>query len=112
MMNCQTIEFGTRYEGAILSSDVTYDEDYYRFNLVNARRVCVEFSHENMAGSDICWNISIIDDKGNVKSEITSALNESLVSTGVVELPAGVYFVKVETGMYGSEAPYKIRLVG
>ena len=112
MMNCQTIEFATRYEGAILSSDVTYDEDYYRFNLVNSRRVCVEFSHENMAGSDICWNISIIDDKGNVKSEITSALNESLVSTGVVELPAGVYFVKVETGMYGSEAPYKIRLVG
>ena len=112
MLNCQTIDLGTHYQGVIISSDVTYDEDYYRFNLTDSRRVCVEFSHENVAGSDICWNISIIDDKGNVKSEITSALNESLVSTGVVELPAGVYFVKIETGMYGSELPYKIRLVG
>lgn len=112
MLSCQTIEFGTRYQGAILSSDVTYDEDYYRFNLTSARRVCVEFSHESLAGSDICWNVSIVDDKGNVKSEKTSALNESLISTGIVELPAGVYYVKIETGMYGSEIPYKIRLVG
>lgn len=112
MMNCQTIEIGTRYKGAILSSDVTYDEDYYRFNLTGKRNVCVEFYHEGVVGSDICWNISIIDDKGNVKSEITSSLNQSLVSTGVVELPAGVYFVKVETGIYGSELPYEIRLVG
>lgn len=112
MLNCQTIEIGTHYQGVIISSDVTYDEDYYRFNLTSTKNVCVEFSHENVAGSDICWNISIVDDKGNVKSEITSALNQSLTSTGVVQLPAGVYFVKVETGMYGSELPYKIRLVG
>ena len=112
MLNCQVVELGTRYQGVIISSDVTYDEDYYRFTLASSRRVCVEFYHENVVGSDICWNISIVDDKGNVKVEKTSALNESIVSTDIIELPAGVYFIKVETGMYGSELPYKIRLIG
>ncbi len=111
-LNCQTIDLKTRYTGAIISSDVTYDEDYYRFNLTSTKNVCVEFEHGYYSGSKVCWNISIIDEKGNVKTEITSALNESLVSTGIVKLPAGVYFVKIETGMYGSEVPYKFRLVG
>lgn len=110
--NCQTIDLKTHYYGAIISSDVTYDEDYYKFKLTSTKNVCVEFEHDYNSGSKVCWNISIIDDKGKVRSEITSALNESLVSTGIVKLPAGVYYVKIETGMYGSELPYKFRLVG
>ncbi len=112
MLNCQTVEFGQSYTGALISSDVTYDEDYFRFNLTDTKTVCVEFSHEKLQDSGVYWNISIIDDKGNIKTEITSKLNEELTSTGVVELPAGVYFVKIETGMYGSEIPYQFRLVG
>lgn len=111
-LNCQTIDFGKKYTGAIISSDVTYDEDYYRFNLVTETTVCLEFYHRSLAGSDVCWNISIIDDKGNVVREMTSALNEPLNSTGTFQLPAGVYFIKVETGMYGSEVPYQIKLIG
>ena len=110
--NCQTLEFGEYYYGTIISSDVTYDEDFFKFNLTGTKNVCVEFSHEITGSSDICWNISIIDDDGNVVTEKTSALNESLVSTGIVELSAGVYFVKIETGIYGSEIPYKFRLIG
>jgi hypothetical protein len=112
VLNCQTLEFGEYYHGAIISSDVTYDEDYYRFNLTSNRTVCVEFAHETTGSSDICWYITIINDKGEVMVEKTSALNQSLVSTGVIELPAGVYFVKIETGIYGSETPYKFRLIG
>ncbi len=112
MYNCQTLEFNQYYYGSIISSDVTYDEDYYRFNLTDAKNVCVEFAHEITGSNDICWTISVIDDKGQIKKEITSALNQSLSSTGVFELPAGVYFVKIETGIYGSEMPYKFRLIG
>lgn len=111
-MNCQSIEFRTEYSGAIISSDVTYDEDYYRFTVNSSKNVSVVFSHDTTSSSDVCWNISIIDDKGNVYAEKTSQLNQSIVSTGVIELPAGVYFVKIETGMYGSEIPYKIKLNG
>ena len=42
---------------------------------------------------------------------MSSLLNQGLVSTGVVEIPAGTYYVKIETGMYGSEIPYYFRLV-
>ena len=72
----------------------------------------VEYYHKIQSSSDVCWNISIIDDKGNVYAEVKSPLNKQIVVTDVVELPAGVYFIKVETGDYGSEMPYKIRLSG
>ena len=112
-LNCQTIEFRTDYSGAIMSSaDMVFDEDYYRFTVNNKKNVSVEFSHKIQSSSDVCWNISIIDDKGNVYAEVKSPLNKQIVVTDVVELPAGVYFIKVETGDYGSEMPYKIRLSG
>ncbi len=112
MLNCQTIDINTYYRGAIISADATYDEDFYRFRLVDTKSVAVEFKHDRFTGSDACWRISIVDDKGNVKADITSALNQGIVSTGVVELPAGVYFVKIETGLYGSEVPYEFKLIG
>lgn len=112
-LNCQTIEFRTTYSGAIMSSaDMVFDEDYYRFTVNSTKTVGVEFSHEIASSSDVCWNVSIIDDKGKVYAEIKSPLNQEIVLTDIVELPAGVYFIKVETGDYGSEMPYKIRLSG
>ncbi len=112
MLNCQTVEFKETYHGALISSGVTYDEDYYRFNLVDTKTIGLVFGHEALQDSGTYWTVSIIDDKGNVKAEVTSALNESLTNIGVIELPAGVYFVKVETGMYGSEIPYEFQLIG
>ncbi len=112
MLNCQTVEFNQEYYGSLIYSDVTYDEDYYRFRLVDDKSVAVQFAHEAGNDSGKYWTISIINDKGEIMKQVESSLNESLVSTGVVELPAGVYFVKIETGMYGSEIPYSFKVVG
>ncbi len=112
ILNCQTVEYGEKYYGALVSSDVTYDEDYYRFHLNDTKTVCLIFEHDILQDSGIYWTISIIDDKGDVVVEKGSALNQSITSTGVIELPAGTYFVKIETGMYGSEIPYEFELVG
>ena len=57
------------------------------------------------------WIASIVDEDGYEVCAVDSSLNDGLVTTGTVTLPEGVYYVKIETGMYGSEAPYYFRLV-
>ncbi len=109
--DAENIDVRTYYYGAIISSDVTYDEDYYKFTLDTTSRVCLEFGHDRKTGSNICWIASIVDTNGKAKCTLKSALNEGLLSTQVVELPAGTYYVKVETGMYGSEIPYYFKVV-
>jgi hypothetical protein len=51
------------------------------------------------------------NENGNVIKSVDSSLNQGLVSTGVVTLKPGTYYVKIETGMYGSESPYYFKLV-
>lgn len=107
----ETVSFGNYYHGAIVSTDVLYDEDFYKFEITEATRVCLEFYHDKTTDIEHCWDASIVDEDGFTMTTVKSHLNQRLVTTGVVELPAGVYYVKIETGMYGSEMPYYFRLV-
>lgn len=106
----ENIDVGGYYNGAIISSDVSYDEDYYRFAIDSDSNICVEFNHEKLKGSSVCWNVSILDEEGNTITTVYSALNQSYVISKIVSVPAGTYYVKVETGMYGSEIPYQLRI--
>ena len=101
---------GTYYNGAIISSDVTYDEDYYAFTLSEDASLCLEFGHERLSGSNMCWKATIIDSTGKVYCSVSSPLNESLLISDIARLSAGTYYVKVETGMFGSEIPYYFRV--
>ena len=105
------IEAKTFYYGAILSSDVDFDEDYYKFEITKECNVSVDLGHEKINDSSLTWTASIIDENGDVIASVESSLNEGLVNTGIVTLKPGTYYIKVETGMYGSEVPYRIRLV-
>ncbi len=106
-----TAEFGKYYHGAIISTDSLYDEDYYKFELSENTRICLEFYHDAGSVNENCWVASIVDENGEEICSVDAYLNEHLVTTGVVEVPAGTYYVKIETGIYGSEIPYYFRLV-
>ena len=111
MEYAKEIEDRTLYYGAILSSDVDFDEDYYKFEMTKEGNVSVDLGHEKINDSSLTWTASIVDENGNVLGSVESSLNEGLVNTGIVTLQPGTYYIKVETGMYGSEVPYRIRLV-
>lgn len=108
---CDSAEFGKYYHGAIISTDSLYDEDYYKFELEKDTRICLEFYHEAGSVNEHCWTASVVDESGKEYCSTNSYLNEHLVTTGVVLVPAGTYYVKIETGIYGSEIPYYFRLV-
>ena len=111
METAKDIQANTYYYGAIISSDVDFDEDYYRFEVDKERNVSLELWHEKVTDSSVTWVASIIDENGNVVKSVDSSLNQGLVSTGVVTLKEGTYYIKIETGMYGSESPYYFKLV-
>ena len=111
METAKNIQANTYYYGAIISSDVDFDEDYYRFEITEERNVSLELWHEKVTDSSVTWVASIIDENGNVVKSVDSSLNQGLVSTGVMTLKEGTYYVKIETGMYGSESPYYFKLV-
>ena len=111
MESAENIVFGPYYHGAVISTDMTFDEDFYKFELSEATRICLEFGHETGDSGDICWTASIVDENGNEVTSVDSAVSAGLTSTGVTEVPAGTYYVKIETGVYGSEIPYYFRLV-
>lgn len=106
-----TATFGKYYYGAIISTDSLYDEDYYKFELEKETNICLEFYHEAGDVNENCWIASIVDENGKEVCSVNSYLNTHLVTTGVVTVPAGTYYVKIETGLYGSEIPYYFRLV-
>lgn len=110
MVDAEPIQVGTYYQGAIISSDVAYDEDFYAFTLTEDTNLCLEFGHDRLSGSNVCWKASVIDKDGNVICSVNSPLNESLLISDIVSLSAGTYYVKVETGMFGSEEPYYFRV--
>ncbi len=111
METCDFAEFSKYYYGAIISTDSLYDEDYYKFELEKDTRMCLEFYHEAGNVNEHCWTASVVDETGKEVCSVDSYLNEHLVTTGVVLVPAGTYYVKIETGLYGSEIPYYFRLV-
>ena len=73
--------------------------------------VSLEFWHDKVLDSSMTWVGSILDADGNVVVSVESSLNQGLVSTGVMTLKEGTYYIKIETGMYESETPYYIKLV-
>lgn len=111
MEAAKDIQANTYYYGAIISSDVDFDEDYYRFEITEERNVSLELWHDKVTDSSVTWIASIIDENGNIVKSVDSSLNQGLVSTGVMTLKEGTYYIKIETGMYGSELPYYFKLV-
>lgn len=105
------VEFATYYHGALISSDVSFDEDYYKFELKTKTNVSLDFRHEPGDKDEVCWYASIINERNEEMALSKVKLSSEITTTKVVELPAGTYYVKIETGMYGSEIPYYFRLV-
>ena len=99
--------------GALISSNVNYDVDFYKFTLTEQKRVSVEFAHAaNPEDSRTGWTISILDSAGKKVFAYDSTCNRDYVSSEVLNLPAGTYYVKVENGLESVETPYSVRLVG
>lgn len=107
----QNITLNTMYYGALLKNDMRFDSDYYRFTLTEDKTVCFDFFHTATEGAEIAWTVSIVDEGLSVISEVECAKNRSVETSAPVTLPAGVYYIAVEPGLYEDTSEYHFRVV-
>ena len=99
------------YYGTLISTDMNFDRDYYRFEVKKDTNIAFHFYHDYTNENDLAWVASILDEKGNEISKVESAKNEYQVTTGVIELKKGTYYILIENDLYSSEDTYWFRIV-
>lgn len=106
------IELSKFYYGKLITKDIDFDDDYYTFTLDEPKNVSVELYHDIIKDSSVAWSLTLSDEDDDKIVTVLSSKDESVTVTGVQQLPAGKYFVHVETGMSESDFSYRIRVVG
>ncbi len=99
------------YYGTLISTDMNFDRDYYKFEVDKDRNIAFHFYHDYTNENDLAWVATIMDENGNEISKLESAKNEYQVTTGVIELKKGTYYILIENDLYSSEDTYWFRIV-
>ena len=99
------------YYGTLISTDMNFDRDYYKFEVDRDRNIAFHFYHDYTNENDLAWVATIMDENGNEISTLESAKNEYQVTTGVIELKKGTYYILIENDLYSSEDTYWFRIV-
>lgn len=109
MRRAETIGFNETYYGAIISSDVNFDEDFYKIEINEETTVKLALGHDKLQDGSVSWIASIVDEDNDEICSVESSLNDGVVYAQAT-LSEGVYYIRIETGMYGSEIPYYFTL--
>ena len=99
------------YYGTLISTDMNFDRDYYKFEVDRDRNIAFHFYHDYTNENDLAWVATIMDENGKEISCLESAKNEYQVTTGVIELKKGTYYILIENDLYSSEDTYWFRIV-
>ena len=75
------------------------------------RNIAFHFYHDYTNENDLAWVATIMDENGKEISSLESAKNEYQVTTGVIELKKGTYYILIENDLYSSEDTYWFRIV-
>ena len=105
------VEVLKNYYGTLISTDTNFDRDYYKFQVTKDRNIAFQFYHDYTIDSSLAWIATIIDENGNEIKQVQSAKNDYVVSTGVIELKKGTYYILIENDLYSSEDTYWFRII-
>jgi hypothetical protein len=89
------INVNQAYTGNLESSN---DVDYYLFDVAANSQVQLRLQHESKNYGDGKWEVSLLDPNEGTLSSLTSYGENARAETSVVNLPTGVYYVKVTSG--------------
>jgi len=111
MAKANPISVNRDYRGSLVEIGIDFDTDWYSFELTGESRVSVRFSHNEIEPNlNKGWLIQLVDKDGRVIKSVTSRWGDAVVSTEEAVLPAGKYYVKVDTAEYYNSATYILKL--
>lgn len=105
------VELMKTYYGSLISTDMTFDRDFYKFNVDRDRNIAFEFYHDYSNDSALAWVATIIDEAGNEIASVEASKNDHVINTGVIELTEGNYYILIENDLYASEDTYWFKII-
>lgn len=80
-----------------------YDTDWYMFEITDTGYAVLYFNHEldsKNTSASVAWRIRLIDEQGNEYFYTNSAMDTQMLSSGVMGLSPGFYFVTVYSHVF------------
>lgn len=107
------IKLGMPIHGSLVNVDLSYDLDYFYFELEKETSLYFRFEHKNLHANHEGWVISLSNSSLMEIKSLVSKWNETSVSSSNIKLPAGRYYIKVDidSGMYFNSEEYKLTLI-
>lgn len=97
-----SINLDQDYTGNLTSEN---DVDYYRFSIIEKRKVWIDFSHNKTSANDVFWKISLFGDSDGSLIDINSTGENAKITSDSVRLPAGNYYIRINS-YYWSDLDY------
>ncbi len=92
--------------GTMIETGVDYDKDYFAFDIAENSTVNVTFSHVTTDEKDKeGWIVTLFDENSEKIESITSNWDSGEMKF-TADIPAGKYYILVETGLYFNSARY------
>ncbi len=102
------VEPGVIRYGTLVSAGLEFDTDYYAFSVQKTSAVTLTFSHNTVSGEGEGWVVSLADEKGTVLTSFASMLETRSVTSALVNLAPGRYYIRIDAGTRFSDAKYGV----
>lgn len=94
-LSADDIKVNQTINGSMMYSNST-DYDYYKVNLSKSGYIVVNFKHNKLESTSICWCVSIYDINRNYISGVDVKGHEKSTTLGMIYMSAGTYYVRVD----------------
>ncbi|MBR0537372.1 MAG: hypothetical protein IJK40_04425 [Clostridia bacterium] len=107
---------GAGCTGTISDDETVFDVDWYSFSVSSTSALTLNLTHAYMSGRGAVFEAAVYDDKGTLirtdRGELSLSIDRGeTVAAADYTLPAGVYYVRVVSGVFHSEDAYTVSVV-
>ncbi len=106
------IKLNEKIYGSLISAGMDYDADYFRFTVEKKAPVQIVFSHNGLAQDYEGWVVSLYNSDGKKITGFTSKWSDVEISSELINLAPGEYYIAVETGARFTDIKYSVAAVG
>ena len=92
--------------GTLVAAGLDFDTDYYSFTTEKTAAATLTFTHNTVSGNGEGWIVVLTDEAGNVLTSFSSRLETRNVTSALINLAPGKYYIRVESGARFSDVKY------
>lgn len=103
--SASSAKVGKKAYGTLGSSN---DVDFYKIKVNKNGYITLNFKHQNVYKSEVCWKVALVNSKTSEICSIESKGTQKSVTTSKIGVTKGTYYIKVSAGSSFDTADYTI----